>query len=130
MPTLAFAHRAQNCKGEFDYAVRRQGVDKIVPVVMERGCLNPDDWSGSVGFRLGSKLYFDLSEGSTRPPDDAIDRLAAAIKELLPQRRNTSERSSSTRARLSKRLSMSKKQGAPSAAVETGHSTTITIDRA
>ena len=53
---------------------------------MERGCRNPDDWSGSVGFRLGSKLYFDLSEGSTRPPDDAIDRLAAAIKKLLSAR--------------------------------------------
>ena len=50
-----------NCKFEFDYACRRKGVSTMIPVVMERGCRNPGGWAGTVGGKLGGKLYVDLS---------------------------------------------------------------------
>ena len=50
--------------------------------MMEAGCRNPDEWCGGVGFRLGSQLYVDCSEGRL-PSDEAIDRLADHIKQRL-----------------------------------------------
>lgn len=71
-----------NCKGEFDYSLRRRGTANILPVVMESSCLNPDEWTGAVGFRLGSKLYTNLSEGLV-PPDNQLDDFAETIRKRL-----------------------------------------------
>jgi hypothetical protein len=71
-----------NCKGEFEYALRRHGVAKILPVVMEAGCLDTNKWTGGVGFRLGSKLYTDLSKG-LMPSDDQLDAFATSIQKCL-----------------------------------------------
>ena len=72
-----------NCKSEFDYALRRRGVAKVVPIVMESGCKNPDEWQGAVGFRLGSQLYLDLSEGDPLPSEETLDLLAQHIRKRL-----------------------------------------------
>jgi len=63
-----------NCKCEFDYALRRKGVEKMIVVVMEKGCRNTKEWTGAVGAKLGGTLYIDLSEDG-----DAFD---AKVKQL------------------------------------------------
>lgn len=50
-----------NCCYEFGYAVRRKGVGRIIPVVMEPQCRDPTKWKGVVGGRLGGLLYVDCS---------------------------------------------------------------------
>ena len=54
-----------NCKFEFDYALRRKGVAKMIACVMEPQCRNPKDWEGVVGGKLGGLLYIDLSDDAT-----------------------------------------------------------------
>jgi len=51
-----------NCKFEFDYALRQKGVESIIVLVMEPRCLNPAAWTGTVGGKLGGLLYIDLSK--------------------------------------------------------------------
>jgi len=65
-----------NCKFEFDYACRRKGVARMVTAVMEAGCRNPSAWEGTVGGKLGGKLYIDLSS-------DDDDAFAAAVERLV-----------------------------------------------
>ena len=50
-----------NCKFEFDYALLRKGVQRMVAVVMEPDARNPKEWLGVVGGKLGTSLYVDLS---------------------------------------------------------------------
>ena len=68
-----------NCKFEFDYGCRRKGVEKMISVVMERGCRNPNEWSGTVGGKLGGTLYVDLSSDGDAF-DLGVKRLAAEIR--------------------------------------------------
>ena len=75
-----------NCKAEFDYALRRHGVAKMLPVVMENGCKNPDNWTGAIGFRLGSQLYVDCAEGNPLPSEKTIYALAVNIRKRLDTR--------------------------------------------
>lgn len=83
--TTALTLRHHLGAAEFDYAVRRKGVASLVPIVMEVGCRNTDEWTGAVGFRLGSQLYFDLSgDGAGMPADDQLDRLAEFLRARLP----------------------------------------------
>eukprot|EP00966_Prymnesium_polylepis_P044520 1032005-Prymnesium_polylepis.1 len=51
-----------NCKFEFDYALRRKGVERMIPVVMEASCLDTSNWRGAVGGKLGGHLYVNLSD--------------------------------------------------------------------
>ena len=51
-----------NCKFEFDYALNYKGVEKMIVVVMEKGCRDTKKWRGTVGGKLGGTLYIDMSE--------------------------------------------------------------------
>ena len=68
-----------NCKFEFDYACRRKGVERMIPVVMEQGCRNSSEWTGTVGGKLGGLLYFDLSSDGD-DFDKVVKRLADEIR--------------------------------------------------
>ena len=68
-----------NCKFEFDYACRRKGVERMIPVVMEEGCRNAGEWTGTVGGKLGGLLYFDLSSDGD-DFDKVVKRLADEIR--------------------------------------------------
>ena len=46
---------------QFDYSLRRKGLEKMIAVVMEKACRNPKDWTGTVGGKLGGMLYIDLT---------------------------------------------------------------------
>lgn len=48
-----------NCKFEFKYAVRKVTADKMLAVVMEERCTNPNLWKGLVGMTLGGNLFSD-----------------------------------------------------------------------
>lgn len=70
------------CKAEFDYSVRRHGVGRMVPIVMEAGCRNTNEWTGGVGFRMGSQLYIDLSDDD-KPDPAKLKQLADNIHKRL-----------------------------------------------
>ena len=46
---------------QFDYALLRKGRKKMIAVVMEKACCNPRDWTGTVGGKLGTTLYVNLT---------------------------------------------------------------------
>ena len=69
-----------NCKFEFDYALRRKGVRKMIAVVMEPGCLNTATWDGPVGGKLGGTLYVCLA--SDEAFDEGMRRLIKEIRTL------------------------------------------------
>jgi len=46
-----------NCKLEFQHAVRLKGIKQMIPVPMEEGVLDPTTWNGPVGMALGGQLY-------------------------------------------------------------------------
>lgn len=50
----------------------------MISIVMERGCRNPSAWEGTVGGKLGGKLYIDLSEDGEKF-DAGITRLIEEI---------------------------------------------------
>lgn len=72
-----------NCKFEFDYACRRKGVAKMISVVMERGCRNPSGWAGTVGGKLGGKLYIDLSSDDAAAFDAGVRLLVGEVRLLM-----------------------------------------------
>ena len=65
-----------NCMAEFAYSVNRRGAERLVAVVMEPRCLDTADWHGTVGLRLGSHLYVDLTR------DEGME---AKVKELAQE---------------------------------------------
>ncbi|KAL1503635.1 hypothetical protein AB1Y20_012109 [Prymnesium parvum] len=67
-----------NCKFEFDYALRRKGVERMIPVVMERCCLDTSSWRGAVGGKLGGTLYVNLT--SDEGLETGVDHL---VREVL-----------------------------------------------
>ena len=67
-----------NVKSEFQYAYNRKGQDKILVAVMEPGCRDTATWSGPVGLRLGSHLYFDLTDAQLSNAGDLADAIKAA----------------------------------------------------
>jgi hypothetical protein len=58
---VAQADERDNCKLEFQYASRKQGAQRMIPIVMEPGMKNTLDWIGQAGATLGSLLYVDMS---------------------------------------------------------------------
>ena len=53
----------------------------MVTVVMERGCRNPSGWVGTVGGKLGGKLYVDLSMDATDAAfGEGVRRLVSEIR--------------------------------------------------
>ena len=69
-----------NCKIEFDYAVRRKTSRFIIPVIMEPECLNTKEWIGAVGAYLGGLMYINLSMSEkSKGFEKGLDLLAAKI---------------------------------------------------
>lgn len=66
-------------KFEFDYASLHKGVERMIPVVMERECADPKTWQGAVCGKLGSKLYVNLVDDSVAAFQQGIDHLAREI---------------------------------------------------
>ena len=79
-PMLAYAEGPRglndNCMAEFAYSANRRGAERLVAVVMEPRCLDTTDWHGTVGLRLGSHLYVDLTR------DDGME---AKVEELAQE---------------------------------------------
>lgn len=70
-----------NCKIEFDYAIRRKTSRFIIPVIMEPNCLNTKDWVGAVGAYLGGLMYINLSmDEKSKGFEKGLDLLVAKIK--------------------------------------------------
>jgi len=67
----------ENCKAEFEYALRRHGTQRMLAVVMDPACLDTATWTGAVGFRLGSQIYHNLSD----EPTDA-ERLKSLVEAI------------------------------------------------
>lgn len=79
-----------NCKFEFEYAQRRLGVNKLIPVVIDADCRNTMVWEGTVGMVLGSQIYVDMSGAldtadGTNTPNQAE---AAAMGQLMQRIRD------------------------------------------
>jgi len=70
-----------NCKVEFDYAVRKKTADNIITVVMEDGCADTRQWSGAVGAYLGGRLYFDFRDDSKL--DSCVANLRREIDRIM-----------------------------------------------
>ena len=69
-----------NCKIEFDYAVRRKTSRFIIPVIMEPECLNTNEWIGAVGAYLGGLMYINLSMSEkSKGFEKGLDLLADKI---------------------------------------------------
>eukprot|EP00966_Prymnesium_polylepis_P054250 1254396-Prymnesium_polylepis.2 len=70
-----------NCKMEFDYALLRKGVRKIVAVVMEPDLRDTKTWTGVVGAKLGTSLYCDCSDNeATASFAKTVEQLAGEIR--------------------------------------------------
>ena len=67
-----------NCKFEFEYALRRKGVENLIVVVMEEECKSPKDWNGPVGVALGSHLYHTFFKDQDLK--NCVDKLAEEIR--------------------------------------------------
>ena len=53
-----------NCRLELDYShVRDHTNQRVLPVVMEPGCLDTRTWDGPVGAYLATKKYIDMARG-------------------------------------------------------------------
>ena len=65
------------CKAEFEYTLRRHGVQRMLAVVMDPACRDTSTWTGAVGFRLGGQIYHDLS--GDEMDEEKIGQLVAAI---------------------------------------------------
>ena len=71
------ANAADNCKLEFNYAMRRKTNDLMVAVVMESACARSSDWTGPLGMALGGQLYvpfFDENDFQ-RKVDEVFDQI-------------------------------------------------------
>ena len=95
------------CKNEFDYAIRRFGAAKVIPVVMEAECKDTSTWTGAVGFKLGGHIHFDMS--SDDAPEDVrkLGQLSTFIKRRLDtgrvfRRTNTSGKIMASQTRMSR----------------------------
>ena len=55
----------------------------MIPVVMERGCRNPGGWAGTVGGKLGGKLYVDLSSDDAPAFAKGVTHLVSEIRTIL-----------------------------------------------
>lgn len=57
-----------NCRLEFDHAVRRKTTDNMLAIVMDSTMSRTSDWQGKLGIQLGNKLYVNLT-GNVNGPD-------------------------------------------------------------
>ena len=50
-----------NCRWQFDYAVRTRTSLKMVAVLMEQDMCDTQKWKGSIGIDLGGKMFVNMS---------------------------------------------------------------------
>ena len=93
--TSAYAQKASgkgpngpddNCAYEFNTALTAEhvGVDRMIAVVMEPGCLNTKKWPmGTVKGKLATKLYVDLSSDDDAKLADGNQRLVKEVEKAL-----------------------------------------------
>ena len=74
-----------NCRLEFNYAARKKGANKLIAVVMEDACSDPDQWDGPVGMHLGGQLYFSCTKDS-----DMEQCVELVFEDMAKRRRNKS----------------------------------------
>ena len=75
-----------NVKFEFDHALRRRGVRRMVSAVMEPSCSNPREWRGVVNGKLGGLLYANLTADASEQPErwaEGIAQLERDIRETI-----------------------------------------------
>ena len=77
-----------NRKLEFEYAYRKRTAQFMLPVVMEESMTNPSEWNGSLGLALGSHLYCKLVDDEQTAFDDAVQKIAAAVRKMLDRAPN------------------------------------------
>jgi hypothetical protein len=99
----------ENCKAEFEYALRRRGTRRMLVVVMDPSCFDTSAWTGAVGFRLGSQIYHDLSADDQS--EVSIEGLVHTIQDRL---KDSSRRTDSTSAQSPGRLMASERTGSMS----------------
>jgi hypothetical protein len=73
-----------NCKFEFDHARIKLGVEKMIAVVMEKSCLDPRTWHGTICGRLGGRLYIDLTSDDPEHLQRGIAQLAESVAARAP----------------------------------------------
>jgi len=67
------------CKMELNYIKSRKGTTRMIPIIMEKDCLDTKLWGGPVGAYLNTKLYYNFSETNNY---QAIDKLLGEIHRL------------------------------------------------
>lgn len=74
-----------NCRMEMDYAHTRD-VDnrRMLPVVMEEGCVDTTTWNGPVGAYLSKKRYVNMTSSATMLRN--VDELVGAIRAVATWR--------------------------------------------
>lgn len=70
-----------NCKKEFDYALRKKTIKKIVPVVMDECMRETSTWGMLVGYYLGGHIYIDIS-AELENKTYLSERMEVLVKEL------------------------------------------------
>jgi hypothetical protein len=74
-----------NCKFEYDLALLKKGVGRMVPVVMERRCRNPKLWSSAVSGKLGPKIHVDMTSDDGEAFAKAITHLISEIEHAMAE---------------------------------------------
>ena len=77
---VAGSDAGDNCQKEFIYADMKKTAAKMLAVVLEPGCLAARDWTGPVGFSLGSSMYVDFST------DDGFENKIKKISDEISKR--------------------------------------------
>jgi len=69
-----------NCKKEFEYSELKKTASHMIPVVMEKSCINPRNWEGQVCAVLGSRLYCSFFKEDQL--ESCIDDIVKKIQHL------------------------------------------------
>lgn len=73
---------ADNCKLEFNHAVRVLKTGNILPIVMDSSMSKTSDWKGAIGFHLGNKLYVNMTGNLNDPTylEDKVQEVLNIVK--------------------------------------------------
>eukprot|EP00299_Pterocystis_sp_00344_P017723 c8880_g1_i1.p1 GENE.c8880_g1_i1~~c8880_g1_i1.p1 ORF type:complete len:289 (-),score=49.86 c8880_g1_i1:17-883(-) len=71
------------CLKEFNYATNRKSSEKMIPIVMESGMVNPKQWTGPLGFELGAQMHFRFTD------DNDLDKVVRNVVERIGKTKHT-----------------------------------------
>ena len=77
-----------NAKFEFDLALLKKGVQRMVPIVMDPEVKDTKNWTGVVAGKFGTRLYIDCSEDDL---SKGIDEVSDKIIKMLGNANEQSE---------------------------------------